>query len=353
MIKNVLNIARWAPSGDNCQPWRFEILSQTKALIHGFTPVEVAEYDSGNYSYSHFAHGCLLKTIELAASGLGLEALLRVSDQSTSAHPIYEVELQKSNSEPDPLSHYLLKRVSNRFFYKTTAVPIQVKRVLEESVKPDFSLIWLEGFSKKRAFASLNYDFARFAKPQLAGIIEWNAQFSKDHLPDEALGLDSMNLRIVRFLFSNKQRLEFARNYLGADVISALTGFYIPSLLCGAHVAIIQEKPPQNYIDFTETGKAFQKFWLQVAQLGLSMQMETGPIAFSRIVWDGLTKDPTAVRMAHKLEKLLGEENAKKTVMLVRIGYGKEPQGRSVRLSLDELEYKPEQTNVNIWKKVE
>ena len=36
VIHDVLELARWAPSGDNTQPWRFEIRSDTRARIHGY-----------------------------------------------------------------------------------------------------------------------------------------------------------------------------------------------------------------------------------------------------------------------------------------------------------------------------
>lgn len=35
VLLKILELARWAPSGDNTQPWRFEIVSDDHIAIHG------------------------------------------------------------------------------------------------------------------------------------------------------------------------------------------------------------------------------------------------------------------------------------------------------------------------------
>ncbi|MCE5317143.1 MAG: nitroreductase family protein, partial [Parachlamydia sp.] len=66
-MRNILELASWAPSGDNSQPWRFEILGDSTARIHGYDMSTSRVYDyQGNYS--QFALGCLLETLEIAAT---------------------------------------------------------------------------------------------------------------------------------------------------------------------------------------------------------------------------------------------------------------------------------------------
>ena len=36
VMEHILDLARWAPSGDNTQSWRFEIRSERHLVIHGF-----------------------------------------------------------------------------------------------------------------------------------------------------------------------------------------------------------------------------------------------------------------------------------------------------------------------------
>jgi nitroreductase len=36
LIESILDEARWAPSGDNTQPWRFELRGTMAAAVHEF-----------------------------------------------------------------------------------------------------------------------------------------------------------------------------------------------------------------------------------------------------------------------------------------------------------------------------
>ena len=65
LVHQVLDVARWAPSGDNTQPWRFEIVSDTEALVHAHDTRATCVYDLDGRA-SEVAHGALLENIALA-----------------------------------------------------------------------------------------------------------------------------------------------------------------------------------------------------------------------------------------------------------------------------------------------
>ncbi|MEO8996576.1 MAG: nitroreductase family protein, partial [Nitrosospira sp.] len=44
-ISDILELARWAPSGDNTQPWRFEIIDERHLVIHAFDTRDHCIYD--------------------------------------------------------------------------------------------------------------------------------------------------------------------------------------------------------------------------------------------------------------------------------------------------------------------
>ena len=44
-IERILDLARWAPSGDNTQPWRFEPVDETRFLIHAHDTRDWCVYD--------------------------------------------------------------------------------------------------------------------------------------------------------------------------------------------------------------------------------------------------------------------------------------------------------------------
>ncbi|SFU47558.1 nitroreductase family protein [Nitrosospira multiformis] len=65
-IANILQLARWAPSGDNTQPWRFEIIDDCHLIIHAFDTRDHCVYDLDGHP-SQISLGALLETLSIAA----------------------------------------------------------------------------------------------------------------------------------------------------------------------------------------------------------------------------------------------------------------------------------------------
>ncbi|HRO71697.1 MAG TPA: nitroreductase family protein, partial [Chitinophagaceae bacterium] len=103
VLLEILDVARWAPSGDNTQPWRFEIIDNNHIAIHGYDTRDWCIYDfEGRASY--MAHGALLETIRIAAAEYGLKAVWMHRAGTPDTAPIYDIGLE---SDPtliqDPL----------------------------------------------------------------------------------------------------------------------------------------------------------------------------------------------------------------------------------------------------------
>jgi len=71
-IKKILEAAVHAPSGENCQPWRFEIRDGEIRIFN------LPERDQSLYNYgqmaSYVAHGALIENILIASSAFGYRA---------------------------------------------------------------------------------------------------------------------------------------------------------------------------------------------------------------------------------------------------------------------------------------
>ena len=72
-MERILDLARWAPSGDNEQPWRFEIVDDDHLVVHTSDTRDWCVYDLDGTS-SQIAVGALLETIAIAASAEGMRA---------------------------------------------------------------------------------------------------------------------------------------------------------------------------------------------------------------------------------------------------------------------------------------
>ena len=71
-VIRILNLARWTPSGDNTQPWRFEIIDDYRIVVHIQYDQEMVVYDPHGQN-TLLAIGALLVTMELAATSEGCQ----------------------------------------------------------------------------------------------------------------------------------------------------------------------------------------------------------------------------------------------------------------------------------------
>ncbi|MHB8556148.1 MAG: nitroreductase family protein, partial [Candidatus Dormibacteria bacterium] len=69
-LGRILDLGRWAPSGDNTQPWRFEIVSDHHLVVHGSDTRHQVVFDLEGHA-SQLSIGTLLESLAIAASGEG------------------------------------------------------------------------------------------------------------------------------------------------------------------------------------------------------------------------------------------------------------------------------------------
>ena len=104
-IEQILDLARWAPSGDNSQPWRFEIKGEDALRVHIALDDNVYEFDRARPTL--LSAGMLLETLRLAASRKGRMVWWELKTETATALTI-DVGLPKApGAEPDPLADLL------------------------------------------------------------------------------------------------------------------------------------------------------------------------------------------------------------------------------------------------------
>jgi hypothetical protein len=88
-IYRILDLARWAPSGDNTQCWRFEAPAADHLVVHGYDTRDTV-YDLDGHP-SQISMGALLETIAIAASAQGLRAMRHAAPDSPLERPVFDV----------------------------------------------------------------------------------------------------------------------------------------------------------------------------------------------------------------------------------------------------------------------
>ncbi|MBL4584154.1 MAG: ThiF family adenylyltransferase [Pseudomonadales bacterium] len=348
-IDQILDIARWAPSGDNSQVCRFEIINEHQLNLHTQDTRDHCVYDLQGHA-SQLSTGTMLENIRIAATHFGLATSWSIINSATGQSPSINIQfIADAAITADPLHSHIKTRSVNRKPYSAAPLNTRQKSALSEAIPEGYHLIWIEGGSAKRAITKLLYKNAglRLKLPEAYAThsqnIEWNAQFSEDKIPDQALGVNPITRKLMQWSLHSFSRVKLLNNYLGGSYAARLEMDIIPSLMSGAHFFIAADQPPQTPQDFINAGIATQRFWLTATQLGLQLQPEMTPLIFSEYINDGVTFSTskkyirTAEKLRDQLARLVAPETPQNLVFAGRIGRASIATSRSTRKPLSDL----------------
>jgi hypothetical protein len=348
-LLQILDFARWAPSGDNTQPWRFEILGANHVVVHGFDTRDHCVYDLDGHP-SQISIGAMIETAAIAATHhqLRLQARRRVDSPQT--RPVFDLEFIADPAlAADPLLASIKTRSVQRRPLKTRPLTVQQKQAFEAAVGPDYAVAWLESTGDRLKVAKMLFHSAkiRLVTPEAyrvhKDIIEWQAQFSEDRVPDQALGTDPMTTRLMRFVMQSWDRVEMFNRFFAGTWAPRIQLDFVPALACAAHFLLLAKTPARSIDDYVAAGRATQRFWLTATHLGLMLQPEVTPLVFTRYAREGVafSVKPDAQQMAQQLDqrfvRVVGEHAVAHAVFMGRVGSGPQPSARSLRRPLESL----------------
>lgn len=347
-IPRLIELGRWAPSGDNTQPWRFEVIAPDHFVIHGFDTRTHCVYDLDGHP-SQIAIGALIETLHIGASEQSLRLDVTRRRDAPDTIPTFDVRLSTAEGwRPDPLLPAIPRRSVNRSAYSTRPLSATEIHTLESSLPAGYSLRWYASAAQRWQMARLMFANAKLrltmqeAYEVHSSVIEWDARFSADRVPDAALGLDAMTLKLMRWALADWKRVSFLNRWLAGTVMPRLQMDVMPSLRCAAHVAIVAATPLSVVDDYVAAGRAVQRFWLAATSLGLMHQPELTPLIFSRYVREQreFTCDPRLRALGLKLARLTKSSmgiDLTHAAWLGRIGESTFARARSLRLEIEHL----------------
>jgi hypothetical protein len=346
-IYRILDLARWAPSGDNTQVWRFEVAAPDHVVVHCFDTRDDCVYDFSGRP-SQISHGALLETMVIAASAHGLRADIARRAGSSDERPEFDVRFVPDPAiQPSPLLESIQTRSVQRRPMSTRALLPQEKHALEAAVGDGFEVRWIEGFKGKLSAARLMYSNARLrlTMPEAyevhRRIIHWNVRHSPDRVPDQALGVDAATLRLMKWAMTSWGRMSTMNRLMGTWA-PRLQMDLVPGLACAAHFVIVARQAPATVEDHVAAGRAVQRFWLTLTRLGLAMQPEMTPLIFASYLQHGMPFSKidklhgAARQLQRRLHDLVGSGPGQ-PVFMGRLGAGPAPQARSLRKPVEEL----------------
>lgn len=348
-LNQILNLARWAPSGDNTQPWRFEIVNDRTVLVHGHDTREHVLYDFDGHP-SHMAHGALLETMRIAASGFGLATSWTVSSEAEHRHPVYEVTLKPDSSiQRDPLFDYIERRTVQRRPMKTTPLSDTQRAALTHAAGPSFHVQWFESSSERLKIAGLLWHNAKIrltcpeAYPVHRDIIEWRARFSKDRIPEQAVGVDPATARLMEWVMQSWERVTFFNRFLMGTIAPRIQLDFLPGWRCAAHLLVLPKSAPDQLKDWLALGAAIQRIWLTATQHDLHLQPQMTPVIFRWYAQSGRRFSTVeslfdqSVKLASRFEAIANMPANQSVGFFARVGTCSKPISRSIRQDLPQL----------------
>lgn len=348
-LLRILDLARWAPSGDNTQPWRFEIAGDDSVVVHGHDTRDHVIYDFDGHA-SHLAHGALLETMRIAGSAEGVAMDFDTEADAELRHLSYRVRFTPSPAlAADPLLPFVTRRVVQRRPMRLRPLTEVQRQALAAAPGVGFRVQLFESLPDRLSVAGLLWDnaYIRLACPEAypvhRQIIEWGARYSKDRIPEQAVGVDPATARLMRWVMESWPRVRFFNRYLMGTIVPRVQLDYLPALRCAAHLLVRAERTPSAIADWLALGQAVQRLWLTATATGLHLQPEMTPVIFRWYARAGrsFSAEPALAERAAKLtERFERMANARPDDFFgffCRVGVSAEPASRSLRLDLSEL----------------
>jgi molybdopterin/thiamine biosynthesis adenylyltransferase len=351
-LERILELARWAPSGDNSQPWRFEIIDETRLRVHVRDQANEDIYDR-NGDFSLISTGCLLENICLAAAEEGFGVDWSYRRIARHEHRLDIALSPQRTIEHDPRSRFIRSRHTDRRPYVLEPLRGHDRQALESCFDESFKLTWHESTEARLRVALLNAAASdirlrcREAYDVHRRVIDFERAFSSTGISSRALGLDPILLRIMQWAIHDFTRLDRLNRVLGTGA-AQLEMDLLPGWMCSAHFMIsfrdaLSEE--QRAPALLHAGQSIQRFWLEATRRGLSMQPGLAPLIFASYAEAGHPFSASeklcdqARQLAKRLRDVSGGIPATSLIFAGRIGRSRtQIEGaRSIRRSLREL----------------
>lgn len=349
-ILAILERARWAPSGDNCQPWAFQFLDEFQIRIHVFhNPENVYEWGNGKPSW--ISVGALIENIRLAAAPVGMVPEVSTIHDITDGKGYVDVLFLEKETHIDPLEAYIESRTVTRTPFRIKDLSGDICADLTASVGPDFVVEWHRGFWGKWNMIRINglatqiRLMIREAFAVHKAVIDWDRQMSPDKIPAVALGFSRLNLFFTKWAMTSWARVDFMNRFCAGAIFPQIELDLLPGIFCARHFRLfrVAKIATETPADLLAAGAAMQRLWLTATHHGLSFQPGMAPLIFASYAKDGaaFSDNSSALKKAKKLYGLMKENTAysfDQQVFQGRIGYTASPcVGRSVRKPLSEM----------------
>lgn len=353
ILRDILEKAILAPSGDNMQPWRFKVSDEK---IHLFIlPNPAGHYFEKGHRTLYVSAGAVIENIRVAASfyqqTIGVEYFPDVED------PLWVASITLRPAEACQ-DHEMLKRhyaalerrcTNRKLFDPQCEIPKEMYGNISQVILGDQSaqLFWIK--KENTAYSRLvrmicEADRLRFENRRVHTEFMKCVRFDRQSTEKTRNGLNVQTFEagksgpFLLTLLKSWNRLRLLNLLLGFSRLLAGNTKKQMNSSRGVGLIVTSGNGPADYV---RGGEAMERVWHEMTLLGLSLQpMMALPVfliaqAFvSEDVFRGRQKEKV-LQMAREFRSLFNLCGQEGLILMFRTGYADPPSARSLRMPLE------------------
>lgn len=342
-LQTLVDYAVSAPSGGNCQPWRF--VYRAGGFDCFFDPERSQTLLDFRRTASHLAIGAAVENLKLAAGSLGFEASVKPFPEPSQPDLACRVELSPGahpSAEDAELVKFIGSRVTNRRLGERKPLTLaETSALVATAAAADADLVLLETPAELDAVSGViaRGERLRLLNQRMHREMMDEVRWSAEEVKSTRDGLDT---RTLEFTPTDLAGMRMVSNWTLMNLIGKLQagrGLEQPSrkaVAAASAVGLLTCKGMEP-ADWLRGGRAMQRVWLRATALGLAFQPMTALLylftRLSRGAGEGLSAQEH--EQLRELRREFGalfpirDDNAE--LMLFRLARTGPPSARSLR----------------------
>ncbi len=346
-VAQILEAANQAPSGENCQPWRFVVRGLTIELYL------IPERDTSHYGWgqraSYIANGAALENLCIAASASGYRAQVQYFPEVQNPWHVATVGLTKDMGiAADPLYAFIRTRISNRKKYKRLPLDPKDREALMKAAENGERVILRLAESKKdianlARVGSANEEIM-LSNRSLHGFFFSHVTWTKEEDDRKKIGFYIKTLElppttVALFKIIRHWPVMNVLRRIGFHKIAGMQNAqtYGASSAIGALLAESTEP-----LDCLRVGRTLERVWLTTTSIGLSFQPLTGVLFFNLklVASEGNVFSETQqklIRASYTSAERIFQAEDRPILFMFRIGKGAPPSAHASRFPLKDV----------------
>lgn len=344
-LEHILEAGNSAPSGENCQPWRFVVHSET-IEVHLLPERDQSAYSWGQRA-SFLASGAAVENMVIAASMEGYCADVVYFPNRDDRWHVANICLEKDDGvKIDPLAVFITKRITNRKAYANDSLTSNERKAFLSAVHVDGDFFLTEkrdDINRLGRVGSTNEE-VMLTNQELHNFFFGHVNWTKEEDGKKKVGFYIKTLELsppAEIMFKVFRHWPIMR-ILGAiglnRIVAKQNGATNASAAAIGALMIADTEP----LDFVKIGRTIERFWLTATSLGLSLQPLTGVLFFRLKIVAGegevfSLREQKLITDAYQEASQILKADGKHIAFMFRIGHGDEPSAQAVRFPLSEV----------------